>query len=161
MRGSLGLGGGGETGGDEAADLGMHGLGATAGFVLLRVAGEGWERETTEDWERRPGLGAMGGGEGLVVVVVVVGSLGLGANGGFFTPARKEEEGFTENHHLLTLPFENESCSISTTHRRMLHPPIHPSLNISTDSCKLWLCSSTRVKRSLLGSEGKNRGLRD
>lgn len=30
--GSLGLGGGGETGGE---DLGMHGLGATAGFVLL------------------------------------------------------------------------------------------------------------------------------
>lgn len=29
-----------------------------------------------------PGLGATGGGEGLVVT----GSLGLGANGGFFTP---------------------------------------------------------------------------
>lgn len=73
--------GGGETDGEEEAeDLGMHGLGATAGFVLLIVAGEGWEM--TADWERRPGLGAMGGGEGLVVV----GSLGLGANGGFFTP---------------------------------------------------------------------------
>lgn len=73
----LGLGGGGETG---EVDLGMHGFGATAGLVLLRVEGEGWERD--EDWERSPGLGAMGGGEGLVVT----GSLGLGANGGFFTP---------------------------------------------------------------------------
>lgn len=76
--GSGGLGGGGEMGGEEAVDLGRHGLGATAGFLaLLRVAGEGWE-----GWERRPGLGAMGGGEGLVAA----GSLGLGANGGFFTP---------------------------------------------------------------------------
>lgn len=79
--GSGGLGSGGETGGEEAVDLGMHGFGATAGLALLRVAGEGWE-----GWERRPGLGAMGGGEGLVVVVVVEGILGLGANGGFFTP---------------------------------------------------------------------------
>lgn len=81
--GSLGLDGGGETGGDEAMDLGMHGLGATAGFALLRVEGEGCE--TTEDWRRRPGLGAMGGGQGLAVA----GSLGLGASGGFFTPAGK------------------------------------------------------------------------
>lgn len=65
-------------------DLRMHGLGATAGLALLRVAGEGWE--TTKDWERSPGLGAMGGGEGLVVVAAA-GSLGLGANGGFFKPA--------------------------------------------------------------------------
>lgn len=35
--------GGGETVGEDAVDLGMHGLGATTGFVLLRVAGEGWE----------------------------------------------------------------------------------------------------------------------
>lgn len=84
MRVSVGLGGGGETGGEEVVDLGMQGLGATAGFVLLRVEGEGWETAAT-DWERRPGLGATGGGEGLVVVVVT-GSLGLGANGGFFTP---------------------------------------------------------------------------
>lgn len=83
--GSLGLGGGGETGGDEALDLGMHGLGATAGFVLLRVEGDGWE--TTKDWRRRPGLGAMGGGQGLAVA----GNLGLGASGGFFTPAGKEK----------------------------------------------------------------------
>ena len=62
-------------------DLRRHGLGATAGFSLLSVAGEGWE--TPEEWEKGDGLGAMGGGEGLVVV----GSLGLGANGGFFTPA--------------------------------------------------------------------------
>lgn len=84
--GSLGLGGGGDTRGDGAVDLGMHGLGATAGFVFLRVARDAWD--TTEDWERRPGLGAMGGGQGLVVT----GSLGLGANGGFFTPACKEKE---------------------------------------------------------------------
>lgn len=98
--GSLGLGGRGETGGDEAVDLGMHGLGATAGFVLLRVEGEGWE--TTEDWDRRPGLGAMGGGQGLVIA----GSLGLGANGGFFTPACKEEGGDLQKSLLLTLPFK-------------------------------------------------------
>lgn len=54
------------------------------------MAGEVWEM--TEDWLRRPGFGAMGGGEGLVVV----GSLGLGANGGFFTPAHKEEGGFLQ-----------------------------------------------------------------
>ena len=80
----MGLGGGGETGGEEAVDLGMHGLGATAGFALLRVAGDGCE--SAEDWEIGPGLGAMGGGEGLVEA----GSLGLGANGGFFTPANKK-----------------------------------------------------------------------
>ncbi|TNN42430.1 hypothetical protein EYF80_047399 [Liparis tanakae] len=81
--GSSGFGGGGVAGGDEAADLGMEGLGATAGLVLLRVAREGGEMKG----ERRPGLGAMGGGEGLVVA----GSLGLGANGGFFTPVQEEE----------------------------------------------------------------------
>lgn len=74
------MGGGGKAEGGEADDLGMHGLGATAGLALFRVAGGEWE--TTEGWVTRPGLGAMGGGEGLVVV----GSLGLGANGGFFTP---------------------------------------------------------------------------
>lgn len=100
IRGSLGLGGGGETGGGEAVDLGMHGLGATTGFVLFRVAGEGWEM--TEEWERRPGLGAMGGGEGLVVA----GSLGLGANGGFFTPARKRRgRRFTEKSKILQSHF--------------------------------------------------------
>lgn len=83
--GSLGLSGGDETGGDEALDLEMHGLGATAGFALLRVEGDGWE--TTKDWRRRPGLGAMGGGQGLLVA----GNLGLGASGGFFTPAGKEK----------------------------------------------------------------------
>lgn len=93
--GSLDLGGGGETGGDEAVDLGMHGLGATAGFALLRVAGEGW---VTRD--RRSGLGAMGGGQGLVVA----GILGLGANGGFFTPAREREERYSKVKQLsLTL----------------------------------------------------------
>lgn len=46
----------------------------------------------TEVWLKRPGLGAMGGGEGLVVA----GSLGLGANGGFFTPAHKEEGGYLQ-----------------------------------------------------------------
>lgn len=68
-------------------DLGMHGLGATAGLALLRVAGEGWER--ADGGARRPGLGAMGGGEGLPAA----GSLGLGANGGFFTPACGEKVG--------------------------------------------------------------------
>lgn len=72
----------------------MHGLGATAGFVLFRVDGEGWE--TMGGWERRPGLGAMGGGEGLVVP----GSLGLGANGGFFTPVLMTPD-------LLLSPFVN------------------------------------------------------
>lgn len=87
IRAPLGLGGGGETGGEEAVDLGRQGLGARAGLVLLSVAGEGWE--TTKDWVRIPGLGAMGGGEGLVAA----GSLGLGANGGFFTPVCREEGG--------------------------------------------------------------------
>lgn len=82
----MGLGGGVETDGGEDADLGIHGLGARAGLVLLRVEGEEWE--TTEGWARRPGFGAMGGGEGLVT-----GSLGLGANGGFFTPAGRERGG--------------------------------------------------------------------
>lgn len=95
------MGGGGETGGEDALDLGMHGLGATAGFVLLLVAGEGWD---TDVWVKRPGLGAMGGGEGLVVP----GSLGLGANGGFFTPARKEEGGYLQKSqtYSLKLPFK-------------------------------------------------------
>lgn len=104
------MGGRGETGGDEAVDLRMHGLGATAGFVLLRVAGEGWE--TTEDWMRRPGLGAMGGGEGLVVE----GSLGLGANGGFFTPGCKEEGG---EKYLLTLQMNH-----ATPAQSMLQQPL-------------------------------------
>lgn len=97
MRDSVGLGGGGETGGE---DLGMHGLGATAGFVLLRVAGEGWV--TAEDWVRSPGLGAMGGGEGLVVE----GSLGLGASGGFFIPAHREEGGRLQKHYSHRLPLK-------------------------------------------------------
>lgn len=94
----------------------MHGLGATAGFVLLRVAGEGWE--TTEDWMRRPGLGAMGGGEGLVVE----GSLGLGANGGFFTPGCKEEGGEKIFTHT-----PNESCNTSTKHASAAPPLIEAS----------------------------------
>lgn len=113
--GSLGLVGGGETGGDEAVDLGMHGLGATAGFVLLRVAGEG--REATEDWERRPGLGAMGGGQGLVVA----GSLGLGANGGFFTPARKEEGRDVQEKSIV---FYSHFLSTESCEQRMLHAPL-------------------------------------
>ncbi len=119
MGGSLGLCGGGETDGEEAEDLGMHGLGATAGFVLLIVAGEGWEM--TEDWERRPGLGAMGGGEGLVVV----GSLGLGANGGFFTPAHREKARyFTVKSKIIYSLFPlNESCN-SQTHTSMPHSPL-------------------------------------
>lgn len=49
-------------------------------------------------------MGAMGGGEGLVVA----GSLGLGANGGFFTPAvKKKEEIYRKvKNHSLTFPFE-------------------------------------------------------
>lgn len=125
--GSLGLVGGGETGGDEAVDLGMHGLGATAGFVLLRVAGEG--REAIEDWERRPGLGAMGGGQGLVVA----GSLGLGANGGFFTPARKEEGRDVQEKSKV---FTHTSFQLNHVNKECF---MHPSLNINIDSCKLWL----------------------
>lgn len=67
--------------------LGRHGLGATAGFALLSVAGEVWE--TDEDCESGPGLGGMGGGAGFDVA----GSLGLGAKGGFFTPASDEKRG--------------------------------------------------------------------
>ena len=57
-----------------------HGLGARAGLALFRVPGEGEGL--------KPGLGAMGGGEGLVVA----GSFGLGAKGGFFTPVLNERE---------------------------------------------------------------------
>lgn len=46
---------------------------------------------------RRPGFGAMGGGEGLIVA----GSLGLGANGGFFTPACKEEGGYLQKSQKI------------------------------------------------------------
>lgn len=138
--GSLGLGGGGDTGGDEAVDLGMHGLGATAGFVLLRVAvGEGWV--TTEGWDRRSGLGAMGGGQGLVVA----GSLGLGANGGFFTPAREREERYREVKQLYSHFCANESCNTSTKHASSTLP------DICTGSCKLWLN---------LGSAGHSEGQR-
>lgn len=85
--GSHGLGGGGESGGGDAVDLGMHGLGATAGLFLLRVAGDGWETASSGGG-RATGLGAMGGGQGLPVA----GSFGLGANGGFFTPARRQKK---------------------------------------------------------------------
>lgn len=114
--GSLGLGGGGETGGDEALYLGMHGLGATAGFVLLRVEGDGWE--TIEDWRRRPGLGAMGGGQGLAVA----GSLGLGASGGFFTPTGKEK--IFQKILVLTRPINKESCNTSIKHDSSSPPRI-------------------------------------
>lgn len=81
MNGSVGLGSGSETGRGEDEDLGRQGLGATAGLGLLSVDGE--VGETTDDWEREPGLGAMGG-------LAVTGSLGLGASGGFFTPVHKK-----------------------------------------------------------------------
>lgn len=80
--GSHGLGGGGDSGGGEAVDLGMHGLGATAGLVLLSVAGGDCET-ATGGGGTATGLGAMGGGQGLPAAA----SFGLGANGGFFTPA--------------------------------------------------------------------------
>lgn len=63
--------------GDDV-DLGRHGLGATAGLGLLRVDGDGFEAGVRV---RTSGLGAIGGGHSLVET----GSLGLGANGGFFT----------------------------------------------------------------------------
>lgn len=84
--GSHGLGGGGESGGGEAVDLRMHGLGATAGLFLLRVLGDGCET-ASGGGERDTGLGAMGGGQGLPAT----GSFGLGANGGFFTPAHNQK----------------------------------------------------------------------
>lgn len=84
--GSHGLGGGGESRGGDAVDLGMHGLGATAGLFLLRVAGDGCEM-TGSNGVRATGLGAMGGGQGLPAAR----SFGLGANGGFFTPARRRK----------------------------------------------------------------------
>lgn len=128
LTGSHGLGGGGETVGEEAADLGMHGLGATAGLApLLRVAGEGWER--ADGGARRPGLGAMGGGEGLPLAA---GSLGLGAKGGFFTPAHGGKSWtFTD---LVTLPLrrilQQQQKSFNTTP----HPTL--DLNMSSDSCR-------------------------
>lgn len=114
------MGGGGKTEGGEAEGLGMHGLGATAGLALFRVAGEEWE--TVEGWVKRPGLGAIGGGEGLVVA----GSLGLGANGGFFTPAHKEGEVIytADIYHLPTMLFFffNEAYSKRKAHDSMLQP---------------------------------------
>lgn len=71
-------------------DLGMHGLGATAGLFLLRVAGDGCEMSGSGGG-RATGLGAMGGGQGLPVAR----TFGLGANGGFFTPAcRRKSQRF-------------------------------------------------------------------
>lgn len=64
---------------EDDVDLRRQGLGATAGLGLLRVDGDGCE---TGVWVWTPGLGATGGGHSLVET----GSLGLGANGGFFTP---------------------------------------------------------------------------
>ena len=125
----MGLGGGGETGGEEAVgDLGIHGFGARAGLALLSVAGEGWE--TTQGCAWIPGLGAMGGGEGLAVA----GSLGLGANGGFFTPGRTEEG--EESRQSQTL-FTQTSCNMNhTAHKTHF---IHASAIRSVDSCTPWL----------------------
>lgn len=64
--------------GDDV-DLRRQGLGATAGLGLFRVDRDGCE---TGVRVKTPGLGAIGGGHSLVEI----GSLGLGANGGFFTP---------------------------------------------------------------------------
>ena len=80
MLGTLGLG----RATEGEGFLGRHGFGATTGLALFSAAGEGWDR--TEGCERgRSGLGGMGGGDGLVEGV----SLGLGATGGFFTPAER------------------------------------------------------------------------
>ena len=48
-------------------------------MALFRVAGDGDGLRTAAGWGSRPGLGAMGGGEGLAVA----GSFGLGARGRF------------------------------------------------------------------------------
>lgn len=133
--GSLGFDGGAETGGDGAGDLERHGLGATAGFVLLRVAGEG--REATEDWERRPGLGAMGGGQGLVVA----GSLGLGANGGFFTPACKDEGRDAQEKSRV---FYSHFLSAESCKQSVLHAPL-----LEYKHRQLQAVAKCRVSRSL------------
>lgn len=89
-------------------DLGMHGLGATAGLFLLRVAGDGCEVASSSGG-RATGLGAMGGGQGLPVA----GSFGLGANGGFFTPARRRKiQRFAHTHASLKMCFCSGSRNI-------------------------------------------------
>lgn len=84
----------------------MHGLGATAGLVLLSVAGDGCEMAGGGGSDgRATGLGAIGGGQALLAAR----SFGLGANGGFFTPAHRG--GNVRDTHIDSRFLEDRLCS--------------------------------------------------